>query len=107
MAIAAAKIASFDAMAAAGVPAVGALDLRHPDPEMAIPARATLLSRRGMFGAPEPGPEPPLALPPRHGDADPVRPARRLHAADGRPHVEKGKRMSAPNAPRCPHPHNT
>src|SRR5690606_29398887 len=33
MAIAAAKIASFDAMAAAGVPAVGALDLRHPDLE--------------------------------------------------------------------------
>src|SRR3546814_7618556 len=54
MAIAAAKIASFDAMAAASVPAIGALDLRHPDLEMAIPARAPLPSRGGRFGVPAP-----------------------------------------------------
>src|SRR3546814_9580282 len=84
MAIAAAKIASFDAMAAVGVPAVGALDLRHPDLEMAIPARATLLSRGGMFGVPAPGADRLLALPVRHGDAEPVRPARRLHAEESR-----------------------
>src|SRR3546814_19555010 len=55
LAIAAAKIASLDAMAAAGVPALGELDLRHPDLEMAINTRPTLPSRAGMFGLPAPG----------------------------------------------------
>ena len=53
---------------------MGALDLRHPDLEMAIPARAALLARGGMFGVPAPGADRLLALPVRHGDAEPVRP---------------------------------
>src|SRR3546814_5171184 len=81
MAIAAAKIASFYALAAVGVPAVGALDLRPPDLELAIQARATLLSRGGMFGVPAPGADRLLPLPVRHGYADPLRPAPPLHAA--------------------------
>src|SRR5690606_31022543 len=48
-AVAAAKIASFAAIAGAGVPAVGALDLRHPDLEMAVPARTALLARGGVL----------------------------------------------------------
>src|SRR3546814_7197069 len=71
-------------MAAASVPAVGALDLRHPDLEMAIPARATLLARSRMFGVPAPSADRLLALPVRHGDAEPARPARRLHAEESR-----------------------
>src|SRR3546814_5367566 len=51
---------------------------------MAIPARATLLSRGGMFGVPAPGADRLLALPVRHGDAEPVRSARRLHAEASR-----------------------
>src|SRR5690606_16754946 len=81
-AIAAAKIASFDVMAAAGVPAVGALDLRHPDLEVAIPARAALLARGGVFGVAAPGADRLLALPVRHGDAEPVSAARRFHAEE-------------------------
>src|SRR3546814_21036896 len=96
MAIAAAKIASFDAMAAVGVPAVGALDLRHPDLEMAIPARATLLSRGGMFGVPAPGADRPLALPVRHGDAEPVRPARSEEGRVGKEWIRKGRTGVAP-----------
>src|SRR3546814_10966178 len=105
MAIAAAKIASFDAMAAAGVPAVGALDLRHPDLEMAIPARATLLPRGGMFGVPAPGADRPLAPPVPPGAADPLRPPRRPPAQEPRllarrlPHPPPPRALHAPLPP--------
>src|SRR3546814_20525779 len=79
IAIAADKIASFDAMAAAGVPAVGALDLRHPDLDIAIPARATLPLRGGMFGVPSPGADRLLALPLLHGCASTFAPRRPDH----------------------------
>src|SRR5690606_15043578 len=81
-AVAAAKIASFAAIAGAGVPAVGALDLRHPDLEMAVPARTALLARGGVLGVPAPGTDRLLALPVRHGDAESVRAARRFDAEE-------------------------
>src|SRR5690606_7368911 len=81
-AVAAAKIASFAALAAAGVPTVGAFDLRHPDLEMVVPARAALLARGGVLGVPAPGVDRRFALPVRHGDAEPVGAARGLHAEE-------------------------
>src|SRR3546814_19110538 len=54
IAIAAAKIASFDAMAAAGVPAVRAPDLPHPDPQMALPPPAPPPPTDGVFRLPAP-----------------------------------------------------
>src|SRR5690606_28017439 len=83
-AVAAAKIASFAVLAAAGVPTVGAFDPRHTDLEVRIPAGAPLFAGGGVLRVPAPGADGLLALPVRHGDAEAVRAARRFHAEEPR-----------------------
>src|SRR5690606_16709437 len=64
----------------AAIPAIGALDPGDAQLEMPVPLGATAFACRGVFGMLAPGADRVLAVPVRHGDAEPVLAAHRFDA---------------------------
>src|SRR5690606_37390784 len=64
----------------AAIPAIGALDPGDAQLEMPVPLGAPAFACRGVFGMLAPGADRVLAVPVRHGDAEPVLAAHRFDA---------------------------